>query len=79
MELHQPGREFIKEGYLEELIKGEIQMTFYCLFNDILLRAEKKKSKFGTMRTRDKFTAFEQIPLYNISLEDGSFLEKNII
>ena len=71
MELLQPGREFIKEGYVDEMIRGEVQTTYYCLFNDILLRAEKKKSKFSTMRAKDKFTTFEQIPLYNVTVDDG--------
>ena len=71
MELLQPGREFVKEGFVDEITKGtETNTMFYYLFNDILLRAEKKKSKFGTT-SREKFILIEQVPLYNIKIGEG--------
>ena len=74
MELLQPGREFVREGFVEEIYKGDQtpHNIFYCLFNDILLRAEKKKtSKFAKANSREKFSLIEQVPLYSIKISDG--------
>ena len=82
MELLQPGREFIREGHLEEYPsipsrdssrEIDTQFVYYALFNDTLLRAEKKKNKFGTLSTlrplhREKYQLSDQIPIYNIAV-----------
>lgn len=68
LELLQPGRVFVREGFLQETIKGESAMLLYCLFNDILLRAEKKVKKFGTIRKQEKFILADQLPIYSVSV-----------
>ena len=70
LELLQPGRIYIREGFLFESVKGETQPVLFCLFNDILLRAEKKGKKFGTIRKQEKFTLSDQIPIYSVSIKE---------
>lgn len=92
-ELMQPGRIFVREDTFQETArsikdptKQENIKVYYCIFNDVLLRAERKKqSKFGTLgktnKTKEKLAMAELIPVYSISirsLEDGAHL-KNCI
>mmetsp|Transcript_8188 Transcript_8188/g.34398 ORF Transcript_8188/g.34398 Transcript_8188/m.34398 type:complete len:1216 (+) Transcript_8188:36-3683(+) len=69
VELLQPGRVFVREGFLQETVKGEPTLLLYCLFNDILLRVEKKVKKFGTIRKQEKFTLADQLPIYSVTVQ----------
>jgi len=70
MELLQPGRSFVKEGSLLDITKPDNPFPVQLfLFNDLLIRAEEKKKKFGvgTMRGRnDKLTMTDHAMLYSL-------------
>mmetsp|Transcript_12930 Transcript_12930/g.16170 ORF Transcript_12930/g.16170 Transcript_12930/m.16170 type:complete len:549 (-) Transcript_12930:69-1715(-) len=69
VELLQPGRFFVKEGILQEVTKhGDFSVVYLCLFNDIFIRAEKKKNKFGTMRRNEKMTVTDYAMLYSVKI-----------
>ena len=69
-ELLQPGRFFIKEGHFQEVRNTEYHYIYLCLFNDMLLLAEKKKNKFGTMRRlAEKYLVTDNAPLYSVAIK----------
>lgn len=69
MELLQPGRSFVKEGLVQDITKPDnpIMVQLY-LFNDLLIRAEEKKKKFGTMRRNEKLTMSDHAMLYSLKV-----------
>merc|ERR1712137_1467363 len=69
VELLVPGRSFVKEGVLQEVTKhSDFSVVYLCLFNDIFIRAEKKKNKFGTMRRNEKMTVTDHAMLYSVKI-----------
>lgn len=85
VELLQPGRFFVKEGILQEVTKhGDFSVVYLCLFNDMFIRAEKRKNKFGTMRRNEKMTVTDHAMLYSVKITNvkdcGKLkIQKNII
>ena len=70
IELLHPGRMFVKEGTVHDLTKpSDPAIVQLFLFNDLLIRAEEKKKKFGTVRRNDsKLTMTDHAMLYTLKV-----------